>query len=359
MTAVRWLGRPLAGLFLCFSIWAPPAWAAQTGEPPDLEAVESACRLCDEDHGYPVRRLHEADVDSIGRALWSHNHHVFLRADSLFEAGFFGSPDQEEARKKARDYFQLRAKNALDYLLEMSLQPKTVFISDETAMRRPFGEFYSSTAVYPLRLLKRGVVGPGGFCMEYTIPRKYKDTVLSGGLPVKLEDDWVETHEGERLHVLALEHRSSIHSKIKLLYEDHFCGRVRRETVNDRGDTLDLMIIEDLRGLYAQKAGVHRMEAIVYWKSLVEGDEVPAAPRMGSYVYFPKIHIDLPIFLPNLGLDDLRIFSIPQPIIHIASFVQWQDRSPRWIELMPAIGVSPWEPKGPIPEIVLQRFPDL
>ncbi len=326
---------------------------------PGIEAPGTSCRFCHLDWGVPSRRLFESDIDSIGRDISRRNHEVFIRADSLYRAGRFGPRGDRETRRRARNYFQLRAETALDHIGRLSAQADTFFVTDQHAMLRPFGELYSSTAVYPLRFLSRGIVGPGGFCMEYSIPRRHRGEILQGGIPLVIRDDTVKTPCGDRVHILSLELRSDLHSTMNLLYEERFCGLVYRETVVDRGDTLDLLIIDQIQGLYVQRAGVHRMQAILSWRNRVKGDRVPDNPRIGAYVYLPAIRIELPLFLPSLGLHDLRIFSLPQPIIRIDGFGQWVGQDAEWINLLPGFGFTPWEPYGPIPDVINERYPDL
>ncbi len=326
---------------------------------PRIEASGTSCRYCHPDVGVPSRRLFESDIESIGRDISRQNHEVFIRADSLYRAGHFGPRGDRETRRRARNYFQLRAETALDHIGRLSTQADSFFVTDQHALLRPFGELYSSTAVYPLRFLSRGIVGQGGFCMEYSIPRRHRGEILQGGIPLMIRDDTVKTPCGDRVHVLSLELRSNLHSTMNLLYEDRFCGLVHRETVADRGDTLDLLIIDQIQGLYVRRAGVHRIQTILSWRNRVTGDRIPDNPRIGAYVYLPAIRIELPLFLPSLGLHDLRIFSLPQPIIRIDEFGQWVEQDAEWISLMPGFGFTPWEPYGPIPDVINERYPDL
>lgn len=326
---------------------------------PGIDRPYSSCRYCELDGELPSRRLLESDVDSIGREISRRNHEVFLQADSLYRAGHFGPTDARESRRKARNHFQLRAETALDHIGRLASQPDSCFVTDQHAMLGPFGQSYSSTAVYPLRFLSRGVVGGGGFCMEYAIPQGHRGEVLQGGIPLKISDDTVKAPGGDRIQVLSLELRSDLHSTIDLLYESRFCGLVLRETIIDRGDTLDLLIIDQIQGLYVQRAGVHRMQAILSWRNRVDGDRDPDNPRIGAYVYLPAIRIELPLFLPSLGLHDLRMFSLPQPIMRIDETGQWVEQDAKWINLMPGFGFTPWEPYGPIPDVIIERYPDL
>jgi hypothetical protein len=144
---------------------------------------------------------------------------------------------------------------------------------------------------------------------------------------------------------------------VDLAYERRCCGRIRTERILDRGDTLDLLVLDDIRGMYARKAGTHRLNALLFWRSRVEGDRDPARPRVGACAYFPGIHIHLPVFLPDLGLEDLREFDLPQPILPAEWF-----RNPTesdWMTVHPGGMIRPWGARGPRPWILDERYPDL
>jgi hypothetical protein len=65
----------------------------------------------------------------------------------------------------------------------------------------------------------------------------------------------------------------------------------------------------------------------------------------------------LPFFLPNIGLDDLREFDLPGPVIAM----DWARAHPStsWVGVSPDAFFHPWEAIGPCPVEVERRFPDL
>ena len=57
-------------------------------------------------------------------------------------------------------------------------------------------------------------------------------------------------------------------------------GVVAQRAVIDRGDTLDLLIVRDVEGLYVRKWGLHLLGGVATWRNHAGG---PIAPvRMGS-----------------------------------------------------------------------------
>jgi hypothetical protein len=129
--------------------------------------------------------------------------------------------------------------------------------------------------------------------------------------------------------------------------------------IEDRGDSLELVMIYDLRGVYARKAGVHVLGALVAWRSIVAGDDPPANPRMGACAYFPRLTFILPTFLPDLGLDDLRDFAYPQPVAPKSWFYYPHRYLPPWVTATSTEVFTRWRSQGPRPRILSELFPDL
>jgi hypothetical protein len=90
---------------------------------------------------------------------------------------------------------------------------------------------------------------------------------------------------------------------------------------------------------------------------VTHGERDPARPRAGAYAYFPRISIALPFFLPDLGLDDLREFDLPNPVVSM-DWVRAHPSTP-WMTVSPDAFFHPWEAIGPLPAEVDRRFPDL
>jgi hypothetical protein len=345
---VAWLAGTLAGT----------AGADKGGRHPhELRAGTSSCGACVIPEGSRVDALSEASMDSLGRRMTAANDSSWDRTDRLFRAGAFGDPATEEAREKALTHLLLRSRNAFHYLAELGGDPVVHRVSED-ALQLPFGSTYANTTVFPIRFLEHGLIGDGGFCMRYEFDGPYDERVMLGGVPVRVHSDEVREDDApEPKPALSVAFSSGIHKVIELLFLSEVCGHVRHETIIDRGDTLDLITATDIEGMYARRAGTHRLTALVFWRSVTHGDRDPARPRAGACAYFPHISISLPFFLPDLGLDDLREFDLPNPVVSM-SWVRAHPSTP-WVTVTPDAFMKPWEAIGPRPEEVDRRFPDL
>ena len=147
--------------------------------------------------------------------------------------------------------------------------------------------------------------------------------------------------------------------KIRLLFENSFCGRVMLEQIVDRGDTLELLVIHDLEGIYLKKVGTHKMGAMVFWKSIPNEKLLSLEPRLGGCVYFPDIKLKLPFFLPDFGLSDLCDVAYPAPILTKSWFISPKQGCPPWLEVADGARFNNWNSNGPRPIIIEEYFPDL
>jgi hypothetical protein len=331
-----------------------PAGVAPRGVP-RLEANEPAARYCETD-GVAVVSLGEAGVDSLCLRMTAANDAAWDRTDSLFSAGYFGAPSSAVAREKAATHFLLRSRHAFDYLADLGCAARTVRVN-EGSLSVPFSDRYANTNAFPVVFLREGLVGRGGFCLSYDIHGKFDRRTKLGGVALRVRNEPVEDEEGNKtVPGLSVEFLSRIHKSVDLLYLARFCGRIERETIIDRGDTLELVIISGIEGMYARKAGNHPLQALVTWRSMTHGDRDPARPRSGACAYFPRFQIQLR-FLPDLGLEDLRDFNLPSPVVAL-SWVRSHPSRP-WMKVTPDAFYEPWETSGPRPLELDRRFPDL
>ena len=319
----------------------------------------NACGLCEGTGGLPERALTPSVTDSIGRAIARHNERVIARTDSLYRAGRFGAPDTPEAQRRALVHFQLRSWNGFRYTADLaSSQDRLVLVTGDTPLA-PFAKGYANTAVYPLRFIDKVRAGRGGFCVDYRIPESYDEKILDGGVTIRVRRQTVDLDGKGSTPVLNREAPTSLHKTVELLYESRFCGQVREERVVDRGDTLMLLSIDHLEGSHVRKFGTHQLGAITEWRSYVEGDRDPVNPRIGACAYFPHIHLDMPFFLPDLGLDDLRDFDFPFPMMKATWFQSPPKDVPSWLGLEATGTITGWDSAGPRPTELNTRYPDL
>lgn len=312
--------------------------------------------LCDRRDLPVLLELDRAAIDSIGRTFSDHNTAIMTRADSLRRAGYFGPADSEAATVDARRYVQLRTWNAMHTISHLTALHGGVARMQGDGHFLPLIEGFFSAAMYPLRNVEVARVGEGAFCLRYVIPDGYEESFAFGHLVVRVRTHETRDAEGRPLRVFSREWASG-DGKIELLFENLYTGRVRRESIVDRGDRLDLLVFFDLDGLYVRKHGTHRLSGMAVWRSVVEGDEVPANPRLGAVAYFPNIDIDLPWFLPDVGLEDLRDFAYPAPLLG-RDVVAARAQLPAWLGLDDTGQLEGWNTVGPRPKVLDEIFPD-
>ena len=327
---------------------------------PSLERHEPASRLCVRDDLPMGIRLDGAAVDSIGRAFSRHNTEVVQRADSLYRAGYFGRIGEDESKTRAINFVQLRCWNAMHYLANLSTDTRGVSWVDDPDELPGFSDRYRNLAIYPLRFIQRARIGAQAFCAQYDIPKDFDERIPYGEDRVRLRHQRKDLPGLGKVDMVSREHKPEPGKTLELLFStEDFSGDVLVERIVDRGDTLNLVSLANIEGLYVHKSGLHKLTAIVVWWNHVEGLQEPANVRIGGCAYFPSIKFSLPSFLPDLGLADLRDFAFPPPIFAGELFRNPQTVFPSWLETHSNGQFRGWESFGPRPELVEHRFPDL
>jgi hypothetical protein len=337
------------------SIWAGgPAARDSAGS----VTQTAACEPFGPDRFPKILPLTSVTVDSVGMAFSQYNSRVLREADSLLQGGTFGPPQSRDARKRCLLYFQLRAWNGIQSVVALAGRSDVVFAGEGDSILIPFRTDYMNAAVYPLQFLKSMQLGGNRFCAEYHAPVGYESHLVIGDQRVRFRTFRTNLPEkGTRL-VLSRELLIADGKQVELLYEEIIHGRVLREKVVDRGDSLELLAIYDLAGMYARRAGIHAIGAIVMWKNILQGTEFPANPRVGAIAYLPNLKLRLPFFLPDLGFDDHRDFGYPMPLMRAEFFRHPADHFPDWVESTEAGTIYHWHGIGPRPGVIDRRFPD-
>lgn len=336
-----------------------PAPAGRAGLPGTREFHTSdACHLCSDTLDSVPTRLDERSVERIGIRLHEENVRLLARIDSLYHRGYFGAKGSSEARREARECFGMLSMNSMDYIADLSISQGEIFETDARALSRPFFQTFSHPGVYPVQGLVRARMGAGGFCMRYDLDYPFSSERIPGLRDAQMEAINVDV-DGAKTRLLRLRYPSSIHSTIDLLFREEYCGRVERMTILDRGDTLDVIVIRDIQGSYVGKGGTHRVQALVTWRGrMPHGPWKPGRSRFGAVAYFPDIHFSLPWFLPDLGLEDLREFDYPQPLLKRQGLDAFA--VPEWLELRrPEMSFEDWTAHGARPALLERMFPDL
>ena len=353
------IGRGVAVVVIALATLAgtPFRGVAQPYPPAEFRRDFPPELLCDRDDLPVLVGLTRAGVDSIGRSFSRHNYELIARADSLLLSGYFGDPRSNDAIVVARHFVQLRSWNAMYTISNLTELRGGIARMEGAGHFLPFIEGYYNAAMYPLRHVEVAQAGEGAFCLRYRIPGDYDEVFALGSQRVRVRTHETKNQEGKKVRVLSREWAMGDGNKLELLFERNYTGRVHRETIVDRGDRLDLVVFYDLEGLYVRKHGTHKLSAIAIWRSALEADEVPKNPRVGAAAYFPEIDIDLPWFLPDVGLQDLRDFAYPPPLIATA-LLEAAGLLPDWLGADDAGQFRGWDSLGPRPAVLDERFPD-
>jgi len=303
-----------------------------------------------------LERWREPQVDSIARALVDGNLGAVAEIDSLYRAGAYGPPGSEAARAAAHGVFKCRARGPFDYIAELAAD-SVVRQSEERELRRPFEETFANMGAFPVVALARVWIGRDRFRVDYDAPADFQHiSEMMIGVRSVTRAEVVSLSEADR-RMLRMAYPAGAHGVLELLFDSTYRGVLERRTVVDRGDTLDLVIVRDVEGLYVRKWGLHRLEGVATWRNHAGRPSASGHLRVGAAAYFPHIELRLPWFLPDLGLADLRDFHVPRPIWE-RRFVEQVEGQPAWLGLQPTGGMAGWEAEGPRPRVLEDIFPD-
>lgn len=324
----------------------------------ELRAGGVACALCSDTLEVPVHLFRRNEVIERGEKIAGRNRRAVLEVDSLLRAGYFGPPGEEFSSKEAQRSLKLLLLTAFDYIAELAVSDGPLLETNEQELLRPLADRFLNVGVYPIRTLRRGRIGHGSYCMDYGLDGAPLGPLDQGdGLdPLFLEEVEIESR---RRPILRLDFGVEGQGEIELLYLPRCCGSVGRYSIVDRGDTLDLVVLKQLEGSYVRKAGVHAMGGLAFWRGRFPKERWDQERvRVGAVAYFPGIKFELPFFLPDLGLDDLRGFDLPQPF-WLGSDVRGEGRLPDWLSVSYDGTLDHWRGEGPRPAILEWIFPDL
>ncbi|MBN1424696.1 hypothetical protein JXA88_09070 [Candidatus Fermentibacteria bacterium] len=318
--------------------------------------AEDPCAACDVASSAGARQLRAASIESLGAAYAAHNAAIVLTADAHHFAG--PADGVKDAEERARVFVQLRTWDGFRLVVDMTRDAQGFALSGDDALA-PFRDRYPNAAVYPLRFVQGGFIGRGVLCLHYDMPPRHDEHVEPSHGGLRMIRRAIKIPGRGRVPVLLREFPLDDGDTIDLLFESRVCGRATTVRVEDRGDSLDIDVIHDLRGMYVQKYGVHALGALAVWRNVIQGTRPPLTPRFGACAYFPKLTLAMPLFLPDIGLDDLRDFGYPQPIMSKEWFGLPGPFLPSWIGATRPGVFSPWKAMGPRPRILAEWFPDL
>jgi len=346
-----------AMLLAARAAWAPGATPAAALPPMMAPALGERCPLRDEDPGVPVHMLSVDDVRAIGRAYSDSNQTRIERLDSLLQAGTFGNPTSSSARAIAHQMARLLTLNAYSYMIRYATDRDTVWEANEQSMKPAF-ETFSDPGVVPIARLRRARMGLGWMYAHYDLSEKVTTETVLGGRRLRVRVDDVEI-TGVRQRALCMDLPTGLHDLIEVWIAEEVTIRVEHAVYPGPPAPYELYTLDDMRGLWVHKWGVHRPQAFVFWVTPRDPRRtgLPGNPLIGVRIYAPHLRLRLPGFLPDIGFEDLRAVDLPQPILEIAYLRE--HGQPAWLEAAQLRGFKGWEGLGPLPPDVRRRFPDL
>ncbi len=357
----------LAAAVLCLHAAVPSSlvsWNADpvpprpgpTGLPPAADLPAGACPLCRPDPSIPIVQLGPADTDSLGRTYAAFNEALLARADSLLAAGAFGPPEKAASREAVHLLARMLAVNSLHYMIGFATAPDRIYEVSEASLRQAFAR-YSDPGVYPIARMRRGRMGLGRICVHYDLTAPLDSTTVVGGVRLRTHIEDADVG-GKKQRVLVLEVPTILWSTVDVLLGEHFTCKAELSRSNGPPAPYDLYLFYDVDGMYFRKWGVHQPRAMSFWSTPRDVGRLtlPRTPLVGSAVYLPHVHFELPLMLPDLGFDDLRLVDVPQPILSL-SYLRAQ-AYPDWMRRAEPRGFKDWQSYGPIPPDLRLRFPD-
>ncbi len=307
----------------------------------------------------PVVHLDAAAIDSVGTMLSDANLELLNRIDRAYREGHYGPPDEKSARKAAFAAFVYNAQTAFDFFTELSLQHEVIYSTSEEDLKSAFTERYRNPGLYPIVNLKDARTGFGRFCLQFEVDDPEKREIEVTGEKMKAWTEEIEIDDTP-MRVVNIDMKTMSHDRVHVVYQRYSCGVVEVFDTEQDGQPVRVLSMEKLGGQYVRKWGFHRPEAIVLWRSRVEGTEAPPEDRrfLGSAIYFPSLELQLPWFLPDLGFDDLRRFDFPEALLTLDAVDEIRTRDLEWIEVKGDSRFANWDGQGDVPAFVKERFPD-
>jgi len=352
-----------------------PTWALDAAvEPYDPPAT---CPLCARDLAVPVVRLTPAFLDSLAGARAQANQAQIARIDSLFRAGYYGSPKTHEARRAAHLVARLTLINGYPDLIRLAGDRTRVYEADEATLRA-VNENYSDVLLFAAARLERVRLGLGRACLHYDVETKGEGQSAHGGKRLR----WRVTEAtvgGKTRRLLSLDLPTATDDVVEVLLAPHYTFQVEYDRIEGPPAPYDFYLVHDIQGGWLRRSGTHRPMAFMYWvtplspvgaemvkvssdaggtngRHTVPAVDVPETPLVGVRVYIPGLRLRLPAFLPDINFDDLRELEPPMPILEMEYLKE--KNQPSWLGSSDHDGFKDWKGYGPLPAAIRSRFPD-
>lgn len=316
-------------------------------------AEDLTCKLCS--NPAEVVRLGRVKLMKRAEQVAARNMTTIRRIDRDLNGGAFGPPSSARARQHANVVARLSLENWYAFLFPLATDSARVYIIDREAIAA-VGSRYAEPGVFPAAHLKELRVGRGGVCARYDLTEDDEGWTVMGGRGHRFR---VRSRriQGVSRRVLELEWASSAAGKSKVVLADTYSFRV--EVVEAPGEVpTRVFLAYDIRGSWIRKAGLHRPTGFAFWASAPDALGRPAAGHaIGSAIYIPDLKLRLPLFLPDLGLNDLRQLGLPLPFLEARRIENGE--LPGWlVSGGKEHEVVTWDGAGSVPVVVTARFPD-
>jgi hypothetical protein len=349
-----------AALGILAAPWSPACAAnPEPGSYSAGAAVPDACSLLKNESGVPVVHLDAAGIDSVASGISDRNLALIERIDAAYRAGHYGDPSSATAREDALAAFIYGAMTAFDFVVGLASQTEAIYTTSEADLKEAFTKRLRNPGFYPVINLVEARMGFGKFCLHFAVAQEGKREIVVGGEKTRA---WPEDlkFSDRKVRVLNVEMNTFSHDDVHIIYEELSGGEYEVVEAEIEGTPVEIVFINDIEGMFIRKWGFHQSGGVAIWKSLSHGlDPPPRGQRyLGAAAYFPALELELPWFLPDIGLNDLRKFDYPEPLLTLDAVHELQERNLDWLQIQGNLRFSNWEGQGTIPELVVERFPD-
>jgi hypothetical protein len=319
-------------------------------------AVRTAetCPLCRLPAGEDYVVLTEGDLLGAATALAEENAARIARIDAELRRGGFGDPASRQARERAHILARVSLPNLYNYLFGFADDPNRIYESGPGPLARVAAKFVEPL-LFPVARLRRLQMGRGRVCLQYDLDETGEGWTSMGGKAMRYRVSDVEIEDQKR-RILAVEFDSATAGRIEVLVAEHYSFEVDRVQGASLRAPYDLFVVRSLDGVWVRHHGVHRPEAFAYWVSSPDPSSSVSAPMAGVRVYFPGLKFTLPLFLPDIDLDDLRPLGLPMPFL-ATSYVNG-GAYPGWLGANGPLEFKDWVGVGELPTGVRELFPN-
>ncbi|MDH3216791.1 MAG: hypothetical protein OEN01_10930 [Candidatus Krumholzibacteria bacterium] len=341
-------------------------------------ATSDRCPLCAPDLKVPVVPLSAESLHSMARRHASFNARQLARIDSLLRAGYYGPPEEDEARETAHLLARISTSNAYRDLVRLACDPYRVYEADEATLRDLYRR-YSDVNLFIGACLERVRLGMGRVCVRYRVGEELEGVSVHGGKQLRWRVRDVKIG-GQRRRVLHVKFPTGSDDEVDFFIAPHHTFKVEYTRCDGPPAPFEWFLVHDIEGAWVRKWGMHRPTAYMFWVSPPDTRRLarsvgvryavaassatpapepalnlPSTPLVGLRLYIPGLRLRLP-GLPDINVNDLREIELPMPILDLDYLRGHQQ--PSWLDTNDRLGFKNWKAHGPVPAEIRRRFPD-